>query len=137
MTILTRAELLKQRPRRTKRITLPESIPELAGKVIIVQAMTARERANYERSLLNPKTGEPDMKRAMQARERMAIACVVDEDGNRMLTPADLEALNKIDVAVLALIATAAMELSTGSDDDYEEMAGNSEPTTGDDSACA
>jgi hypothetical protein len=137
MTILTRAELLKQRPRRTKRITLPESIPELAGKVIIVQAMTARERANYERSLLNPKTGEPDMKRAMQARERMAIACVVDEDGNRMLTPADLEALNKIDVAVLALIATAAMELSTGSDDDYEEMVGNSEPTTGEDSACA
>jgi len=132
---ITREEFLAPRPRRHTTLTIPDEFEELAGKKLRVQAMSAKERGDYERSLNNPKTGEQDPKLLAQARERMAMLCVVDEAGNRLFTRGDIQALNKADSKLLCMIFDAALKLSSGDEGDFE--LGNSEPTTGEDSACA
>ena len=127
MSFLTRADLLasKENPRRFKDVT----IPELGGKKIRVQSMTALERGKYEAQFTDRKTGKSRMELVAQARELLAVQCCVDEQGNKLFTPDDVRTLNDVDAAILDRIADAARELSRIGQDDYEELLGNSEGT--------
>jgi len=129
--ILSRAELLAagKRPRRTKLVP----IPELGGKKLIVRAMSARERGLYEAQFLD-KAGKSRKDLIAQARELLAVECVVDEHGNRMLTPDDVRALGEVDASILDRIAEAAKELSGIGEEDYEELLKNSGATPTSDS---
>lgn len=115
---LGRDVLLAKRERRKKVI----DIPELGGHVI-VQAMTARERGEYEAQFL---TRKGELKASVaRTRELLAIACCVDDEGNKLFTVADIDLLGNVDATILERITKAAQELSDISDKDLEELAKN------------
>jgi len=97
-------------------------IPELGGKVI-VQSMTARERGVYESQFLTKK-GELRQSTS-RARELLAIATCVDEQGNKLFTDSDLEMLGSVDAKILERISKASQELSDISDKDLDDLAKN------------
>lgn len=111
----------EKRPRR--RVVL--EIPELGGTVI-VQAMNAREKGEYEAQFLTAK-GEL-RKSTARARELLAIEVCVDEEGNKLFTPDDLEMLGNVDANILDRINKANLELSDINKDNsknVEELAKN------------
>lgn len=99
-------------------------IPELGGRVR-VKSMSAAERGRFEAYFQNAQTGKNRAERLSKAREMLVIACVVDENGNKLFTPQDAEALSKQDVTVLERICRAAQDLSLIADSDLEELAKN------------
>lgn len=84
-------------------------IPEMGGSVI-VQSMTARERGAYELQFID-KAGNHNPRMAAKSRELMTIASCVDEQGNKLFTPEDVEMLSGWDQIVLDRIYLAANEL--------------------------
>ena len=55
MSLLSRESLLQKRPRKTKRVEIPPQFEEFAGQEVILQGMTANERAGFEMSLQGKK----------------------------------------------------------------------------------
>ncbi len=115
---LGRDQFREKKPRRT----IVVEIPELDGQVI-VQAMTARERGEYESQFITPK-GEI-RKLASRTRELLAIASCVDSEGVKIFTTADMEWLGDVDAKILERITKAAQELSDISDKDLDDLAKN------------
>jgi hypothetical protein len=115
---LGRDQFREKKPRRTAVV----DIPELGGQVI-VQAMTARERGEYEAQFITAK-GEI-RKLASRTRELLAIASCVDSEGVKIFTNADLEWLGDVDAKILERITKAAQELSDISDKDLDDLAKN------------
>jgi len=89
------------------------------GKVR-VQELSAYERGKFEARFSAKKA-----KSLHQVRECIAVACVVDENGNRMFTDADVEALGECPSHVLEAVAKAYQELNGSDDADMESMVGN------------
>ena len=104
MSLLSREALLKKRTRRTRSVLIDPDFPDkdLAGQTILVQSMTARERADFEKQFLD-KNGKPIPSRQNEIRERLVIATVVDEEGNLLFADADLPALKEVDAAISTL----------------------------------
>lgn len=98
-------------------------IPELGGRVR-VQSMSTAERGRFEAYFQNA-TGKTRAERLAKAREMLVVATVVDENGNKMFTPSDVEALSKQDVTILERIVRAAQDLCLIADSDIEELAKN------------
>ena len=130
MSLLSREALLKRRPRRTKSVMIDPDFSdrELAGQTILVQAMTARERAEFEKQFVD-KSGKPIPSRHNEIRERLVIATVVDKEGNLLFADGDLPALKEVDAAILEAIVKASQELNSISTDDLDELAKNSSAT--------
>lgn len=118
--LLTRENLLKKRPRRTKVINLPE----LEGEVTI-RAMTEGERSRYEASFLT-KDGKPQIRSIEAARRLLIVLTVIDEQGHPMLTEQDLTALAEQDASALSRIYNASRDLSGFEESDIEELVKNS-----------
>jgi hypothetical protein len=73
--------------RRYKNVTLPVN-----GFTLRIQSLTEREKSNYEASVWKPgKTGqEMDPAKIKTSGLRLAILCVVDSAGNRLLNDTHL-----------------------------------------------
>lgn len=119
MAFLTREELLRKRPRRTKIVPLPE----LGGDVTI-KALTEGERSRYEASFID-KEGKPRMSTIEAARRKLIVACAVDQQGNAIFTESDLAALAEQDSAAMSRIYNEARDLSGFTDHDIEELVAN------------
>ena len=112
---LSRENLLKIPPKRVEVV----DVPELGGKVR-VQAMTALQRGRYEAAMVNSKGG-PDKNRIAHARAIIIVETVVDEQGNKLLTPGDVKALDNQDGWAMDRIFEAAKRIS-GMDDEEAEL---------------
>ena len=66
------------------------------------------------------------------ARARLVAITVVDENGNRLFTENEIVLLGTKSATALSRVYDVAASLSGISDDDIEELLGNSEATTGD-----
>lgn len=91
--------------------TATVSFPDLDGLTVTVRGMTGRERmafelANYEG---HGKTREFNPTRV---RERLVAYCCIDEQGQRVFSDEDIEALTETRWDVLDRIASVALELS-------------------------
>lgn len=118
MKTLGRDQFREIKPRRT----IVVEIPELGGSVI-VQAMTARERGEYETQFI---TADGKLRKlTSRTRELLAIASCVDADGKKIFTPEDIEWLGNVDAKILERITKAAQELSDISDKDLDDLAKN------------
>lgn len=125
--LLSREQLLKRRPRRT---TVVE-VPELGGSVTL-RALTEGERSRYEMSFLNKK-GVPRADLVEQARARLIVESAVDEQGNLLFGPDDVEALYQLDASITARLYDEARKLSGFEESDIESLAKNSvTPLAGD-----
>lgn len=118
MSLISRSEFLKPLQVPRERVDLPEFGPD---KHCIVWGFNAKERTDFELSLQTSK-GKLNLK---QVRERLIVACVRDEQGNKLFTADDIEAIGEQSSQVVQRIFNVAMRLSGFSDSDVEKLAGN------------
>lgn len=99
------------------------SVPEWGGDVF-VSTMSGSARDSWEQSLIIRKGNktEPNME---NMRARLVIATVVDENGNRLFTDADVAALGKKSAAALERVCKVAQRLNGIGDVELEELKGN------------
>jgi hypothetical protein len=122
--MLTRDAILQQ-------TQLPVEAVEAFGGVVHVRTLMADERDAYERAFLDAKAaGKP-----FSARGLMAAMAVCDAGGQRLFGAGDGPALGKLSSKELDKIFAVATKLNGLGKDDVEELAKNSDATTGDDSS--
>ncbi len=101
-------------------------VPEWGGSVW-VRSMTGMERDAFESSMLEEKDGKSRATNMRNIRARMAVLCCVDENGDRLFSHSDEKAVGGKSAAALERIFTVAQRLNGLTNDDVEELAGNSE----------
>lgn len=112
--ILTKADILAADDLKKERL----SVPEWGGDVYI-RVMSGLERDAYEEWAIKSQSSLKGI------RGRIAALCLVDENGNRLFTDADVDDLSKKSAAALERIVGAVMKLNAVSQKDIEEIAGN------------
>ena len=105
------------------------SVPEFGGDVW-VSVMPGHIRDAWERSMVSG--GAPNLD---NMRAKLVAACVVDDNGQRLFTDDDIEALGQTNWMALERITKVAQRLNQLGDDALEKIQGNSEPTRGGDSS--
>ena len=105
------------------------------GVVVNVKAMTAGERDRFEESMKKGK-GRNTTVDLRNFRARLCVASIVDENGVKLFTSADLPVLSTYPVKVLQRICNAAIEASglNDEDDDDGDPLDDSDETSGNDS---
>ncbi len=95
------------------------------GTGVIIQGMTGADRDAYEVSM-QVKTGKEKGNMNLEnLRARLIAYSAVDEDGNRIFTESQVEALGKKSAKVLDRLFDAAQRLSGIGVDDVEAYLGN------------
>lgn len=98
-------------------------VPEWKGKVR-VRGMTGAERDAWETALLEGR-GDDKKKNERNVRATLVSLTVVDEQGQRLFTEADIAALGRKSVKALQRVYNVAQRLSRISEEDVKELAGN------------
>lgn len=93
-------------------------VPEWGGTVR-VRALTGAERDRFEASIAGGKKPSYD-----NFRSKLVVASVVDADGERLFTQADVQLLGKKSAAALNRVFEAAQRLSGLNDEDVDELTG-------------
>lgn len=91
-------------------ITEEVEVPEWDG-MVLVRALTGKERDEYEASLVERK-GDQIIFKKENVRARLVAKCVVDEDGERLFKDSQIEALGKKNAAPLDRIYDVCTRLS-------------------------
>lgn len=117
MAILKRDQVVAHREMRT--VTVP--VPEWGGDVIIKE-LTGRERDEWEASFQGKKKGEINW---TNFRARLIVACAVDESGQPLFYPTDVDLVGELSAAALDRVFGAARKLSGLTDQDIDELAKN------------
>ncbi len=128
MAALTKAALLAA----ATSIHLPKEkvdCPEIGGYVW-VRGMTGAERDEFERSNYRTKRGrvEPQLE---NVRARLAVRCLVDDDGVRLFGNEEAQALGQLRADTLSKIYGVAQRLSNVTDEDLDELKKLSESGAG------
>jgi len=127
MGILNRAAL-----EAAARATLPREmveIPELGGSVY-VRSMSGAERDEWERSLIVGRGKRRDVNTS-NVRAKLAVRCLVDEQGERLFADGEADLLGGLRVDALNRIFEAAQRLSGVRDEDIDELGKGSAPAAG------
>lgn len=122
MTI-DRTTLLTPLAIKKERVELPEFGE---GQYVMVHGMTAREKTEHDAHSMNSKWDGVNKTRAKIQKERMVIHCCRDDEGTRLLTYEDIDAVGKWPADVLNRLFDVANRLSGGSTDS-EALAKNSD----------
>lgn len=125
MAFLNRKKLLQREKLDITRVDLEE------GEYVFVRQMTARERDNFERSLLTEKKdnkGKTTYDSNLQDfRAKLAVCTVCDENGELIFEKNDYEELSlNIKAAKLEKIVTVASRLNAITEEDKEALVKNS-----------
>lgn len=100
-------------------------VPEWSGEVK-VRGLSARERDDYEGSLIDARKKGATVNLA-NMRAKLVALSVVDDAGQRLFSDADIAKLGEKSAASLDRIYGVAQRLSGMSDADQEELAKNLE----------
>ena len=123
MSVLTRDEILAADDIQTEVV----EVPEWAGSVI-VQGLTGSERDAFEKTIISNMDGKgPPKSDLRNFRAKLAAWSIVDEDGKRVFSQADVVALGAKSAAALQRVFNVAQRLSGLSEEDIEELTKNSE----------
>lgn len=95
-------------------------VPEWNGTVI-VRGMTGSQRDAYEASLMVGR-GQNQQINVKNARAKLVVRCLVDENGKQLFSDEDVNALGAKSGAAIKRIFDVAARLSGLSDDDLTEM---------------
>jgi hypothetical protein len=116
---LSRDDILKAEDLTTEEVDVPEW-----GGTVLVRGMSGRERDEFEASMAERRGGRM-VQNFANTRAKLVSYCVVDDDGQRMFTAADIAALGEKSGAALDRVFEAAARLSGLSDTDVEELTEN------------
>lgn len=94
--------------------------PEWGGEVRL-RSLTGAERDAYEQSLVQTRGKSREMN-LRNARAKLVALCAVDEDGKRLFTDADVNALGKKNAKPLDRLFDVARRLSGLSEDDVDRL---------------
>lgn len=122
MAVLNRDQILKVNDLPSE--TVP--VPEWGGEVI-VRALTGTERDAFEASMIQLR-GKEKVLKMENIRARLAALSVVDEQGIRLFTDADVEQLGHKSATALNRVFEVAQRLSGLTPEAVEELTGNSLP---------
>lgn len=111
-------------------------VPEWGGRKVRVMGLTGRGRDDYEAAILDQR-GKKTRVNMRNARARLVALTVVDERGERIFSDDDIPMLGQKNAAALDRIFDVARRLSGLSDEDVEELEGNSAGTPSGDSPSA
>ena len=118
MALLTRDAILTANDKPTRDVPVPEW-----GGTVRVRSISAAERDEFEEQTLAARREGRVLPRNVRA--RMMAACIVGEDGQRLFSEDDIEALGDKSVAATDRVYAAVSELNALSEKDVEELAGN------------
>ena len=118
MLFLSRDEILQHKAMRVEAV----AVPEWSGTVN-VKELTGRERDAFEAALVGKKKGEEISLDNFRA--RFVAAVVVDDKGQALFYPTDVELLGEMSAAALGRVFSVGRRLSGMSDQDVEELTKN------------
>jgi hypothetical protein len=119
----TRDALLESDSLITEDVYLPEPI----NAWYRVKGLTGAERERYERSLGTIKNGVWRSSANGQSLARLCALSVVDEKGAKLFSEEDISKLAQKNAAILTRISDVARRLSGLTEEDIEDLEGNSE----------
>ncbi len=117
--LLTRDDILKAQDLPVEEIEVREW-----GGLVRVRGLTGAERDAFEQSIVE-RQGKKARMNLRNVRAKLVALCVVDEQGNRLFTDDDVEALGRKSAAALDRIFEVAQRLSGLTPADVEELLGN------------
>lgn len=116
MSLLTKDQILAANDQLTKDVEVPEW-----GGVVRIRTMSASERDKWE-----SETYADGKVNTLDFRARFCALCIVDEQGARLFTDAEVSTLGRKSAAALQRVFNAAQELNALSNKDVKELEGNS-----------
>lgn len=125
MALLTREAILGIEDIPTEDVDVPEW-----GGTVRVKGLTGKDRDAFEASIVGDTAAKKGQSRKLNManmRARFVALSIVDEQGVRVFSDGDVTALGAKSSVALNRVYTVAQRLSGLSDEDVEELAGNSE----------
>jgi len=129
--LLDKQAILSASDHKTEDVDVPEW-----GGTVRVRTMTGRERDAFEASLAKGE-GKDRKTDLVNLRARLAGLCMVGEDGQRLFTDAEVEALGDKTAAALDRVFSVAQRLNGMTAQDVEDLAKNSGAAPSGDSTSA
>ena len=129
--LLTRDQILQTDDMQTQDVPVPEW-----GGVVRVTGLTGAQRDAFESEVV-VMNGRDMQRNTRNIRARLVAVTVVDEQGKRLFTHQDIEALGGKSAKALDRVFSAASALSGLSESDVEELAENFADGQSDDSISA
>jgi hypothetical protein len=120
MPILSKDEILKAEDLPREVVEVPEW-----GGSVMVRGLSASERDAFEGSIIELRGKERKL-HLENIRAKLASLTMVDEQGERLFTDAEVAALGKKSAQAVQRVFEAAQRLSGISETDVEELAKNS-----------
>lgn len=120
--ILTRDQILRAPDLQQEEVPVPEW-----GGSVLVRGLTGMERDQFEASVTQQR-GRDYQINLINIRAKLVALSVIGEDGKRLFSDADVEALGRKSARALQRVWDRARDLSGLSDQDVEDLAKNSEP---------
>lgn len=122
---LDRAEILAVEDVQVEAIRIPEWERKNGPQVWVhVRGLSGKERDAYEASI-TIRRGRNEEINLKNARAKLVVRCVIDLDGNRLFTDADVQALGEKSASALQRIFDTCRRLSGLTDDDINELTEN------------
>jgi len=128
MGLLTKEQVSAAQDLTTEEVEVPQW-----GGSVLVRGLTARERGQFMAMLVDQRKGG-NRTRLEDLQVRLCAMSIVDEQGRRMFSDSELSLLARKSARALQPIFEVAQRLSGLSDEQVEELSGNSEETPSDDS---
>lgn len=104
-------------------------IPEWDNAVVRLRSLTGSERDEWEAAMMddtNRRPGEPSRVRLQGTRARLVVRSAVDEEGNRIFSDADANALGTKNASALQRLFEVCQRLSRLTNEDVDELTKNS-----------
>lgn len=120
--VLTRDEIFAADDQKVEAVYVAEW-----GGEVLVRSLTGSERDNYEQSIIEQRKGGDVRYRFDNARAKLCVLSVVDETGKRLFSHDDIPKFGSKNSNAVQKVFNKARELSGLSEEDIEELVGNSE----------
>ena len=105
-------------------------VPEWGGSVL-VRGMTGQELDAFQMAARDQRTGQRLPGAMGNIRAKTIARCIVDDDGNRLFTDADVAALGEKSGAAIDRVFAVASRLSGMNDEDQEDAVRDFGPADG------
>lgn len=128
MAFLTKAQILAAQDIKTE----PVEVPEWGGEVL-VRGLSGAERDGFEDRIIK-REGKQSRVVLKDVRAKLVAICMVDGQGERMFSDAEVADLTKKSAAALQRVFEVAQRLSGLTDADAEELEKNSGSVPAEDS---
>jgi hypothetical protein len=115
--VLTKADILGASDIQRERVAVAEW-----GGEVYVKGLSGAERDRFENSIISMR-GKDQKINLSNIRAKLASLSICDEDGNRLFTDADVQALSRKSAAALQRVFAVAQRLSGLAAEDVEELA--------------